>query len=256
MLKHTTLASTLMVALTFTAVADVRYTTKTSTPSSNAVTTITTWVKGKRQRMEMQTEMGTYKSKTVTLTLCDLHQTASLDPELKIYAITPMETGTPKADGAAAGSGTVTNTYTVKDLGPETVAKLKAHHWMVTTRSQLSGCIGSSDTTSKVEIWTAPIEVLNCWENNTYSQPTCKVKYVEAGDVKGMRAAYNGMPVKMITYQGQSKTSEQEMIDYSTTALDAALFGFPKDYKEVTPAEYQQQQSQKMMKQYQNPPQP
>lgn len=232
--------------------ADVRYTTKMKTVGAPTEVTTTTWVKGKRQRMEMLTDMGSYKSKTVTLTLCDTKQTAMLDPDLKIYSVTPMFTVDGKPE-AGAGTGTVTNTYTVKDLGMDTIAKLKAHHWMVTTRSVGTGCIGTFDTTSKVEIWTAPIEVLNCWDQNAYSQPNCRVKYTENGDVKGMRAAYNGMAVKMITYQGEAKTSEQEFVDYSTETLDAGLFGFPKDYKQVSAAEYQQQQQQKMMKQYQMP---
>lgn len=250
MLKQSLLA---VLALTVTASADVRYVIKTRAPgAANATTTMTTWVKGKRQRMEMVTETGAYKSKIVTMTLCDTHETASLDPDLKIYTLTPMEMADPKP-AAGVATGTMTNTYTVKDLGMETVAKLKAHHWLVTTRSVATGCVGNSDTTSKVEIWTYPIEVLTCWEQNAYSQPTCKVKFVENGDVKGMRAAYNGMPVKMITYQGETKTSEQEMVEYSTDKLDAGLFSFPADWKKVSAAEFQQQQQQKLMKQYQNP---
>lgn len=246
-------ALALSLLLTFSAQADVRYTTKTKVPASPVETIMTTWVKGKRQRMEMVSDMGNFKSKTVTLTLCDTHQTAQLDPELKIYVLTPMDLSNTKSEGGAVGTGTVTNTYTVKDLGVETVAQLKAHHWMVTTRSQGTGCIGTFDTTSKVEVWTAPVQVLNCPEATSYSQPNCKVKFEEKGDVKGMRAAYNGMAVRMISYQGEQQTSEQIFVDYSTSALDDSLFSLPKDYKQVTQAEYQQQQQQKMMKQYQVP---
>lgn len=257
MLKQSILSATCLAAMTLTAFADVRYTTKISTPGANtSATTMTTWVKGKRQRMEMVTEVGTFKSKTVTLTLCDTHQNATLDPDLKIYMLTPMDIGDGKPAGGAVGTGTMTATYTVKDLGVETVAKLKAHHWLITTRYVATGCAGNSDTTNKVEVWTYPIEVLNCWENNTYSQPTCRVKFIETGDVKGMRAAYNGMPIKLISYQGETKTSVQEMVDYSTDKIDPAIVSLPKDYKEVSAAEFQQQQQQKMMKQYQVPTTP
>lgn len=244
------LTSMLLAATAFGAGADVRYTTKTG--PSNATTTTTNWVKGKRQRMEMVTDMGTMKTKIVTLTMCDLRQSAFLDTDLKIYYVTPFGDGGGKVEGNQ-GTGTITNTYTVKDLGTEMVAQLKAHHWMVTTQTKTTGCAGNTDTTSKVEVWTAPVPVLNCPESAAYSQPTCKIKFIEQGDVKGMRAAYNGMPVKMVTYQGSQQTSVMEFVDYSTAALADNLFALPSDYKKVTTTEFQQQQQQKMMQQFKVP---
>ena len=244
------LISLLLGSLAYGAGADVRYTTKSG--ASTAAVTTTTWVKGKRQRMEMVTDMGQIKTKTVTLTMCDARQMVTLDPDLKIYYVTPFGDGGGKGEGNQ-GNGTITNTYTVKDLGTETVAKLKAHHWMITTQSKATGCAGNTDTTSKVEIWVAPIPVLNCPEAAGYSQPTCKIKFEEKGDVKGMRAAYSGMPVKMITYQGTQQTSVMEFVDYSTSALADNLFAPPSDFKKVTSAEFQQQQQQKMMEQFKVP---
>ncbi|MBX3171404.1 MAG: DUF4412 domain-containing protein [Candidatus Eremiobacteraeota bacterium] len=244
------LTSLFLGTIAFGAGADVRYTTKMG--NAPAVVTTTTWVKGKRQRTEMVTDMGQMKTKTVTLTMCDQHQMVTLDTDLKIYYATPFGEGGGKAEGGQ-GTGTITNIYTVKDLGTEMVAQLKAHHWMVTTQTKTSGCAGNTDTTSKVEVWTAPVPVLNCPESAAYSQPTCKIKFVEQGDVRGMRAAYNGMPVKMITYQGNSQTSTMEFVDYSTAALADDLFAPPSDYKKVTATEFQQQQQQKMMQQFKVP---
>jgi len=255
MLKPTRPLTTVLLALMgIAAHGDVRYTTKMTTANSPVAVMTTTWTKGKRQRVETVTDMGQFKSKSVMLTMCDKRLTATLDPDLKIYTVKSMEALDPKPEpGATVATGTVTNTYTVKDMGVETVANLKAHHWMVTTHSVGTGCIGTFDNTSKVEVWTAPIEVFNCWDNNSYSQPTCRVKYVEKGDVKLMRSAYNGMPVRMVFYQGDQKTSEQTFVDHSTAALDQGLFELPADFKKVTDAEFQAQQQQKMMKQYQVP---
>lgn len=244
------LTSLLLASTTFGAGADVRYTTKTG--ASSAAVTTTTWVKGKRQRMEMVTDLGTMKSKTVMLTMCDQHQSVTLDTDLKIYYVTPFGDAGGKAEGNQ-GTGTITNIYTVKDLGTEMVAQLKAHHWMVTTQTKTTGCAGNADNTTKVEVWTAPVPVLNCPESAAYSQPTCKIKFIEQGDVKGMRAAYDGMPVKMVTYQGNLQTSVMEFVDYSTAALADNLFAPPADFKKVTAAEFQQQQQQKMMQQFKVP---
>lgn len=232
------------------AYADVSYTMKVKSPNSPAETLMTTYIKGKRQRTETAIDMGTVKMKTVSLTLCDLKQTAQVDDELKIYTLAPMDAST-GADKSKVATGTVSNTYTVKDLGTETIAGLKARHSLITTRSQATGCAGSFDNSSKVEIWTAPIQVLNCPEAANYSQPNCRVKLEEKGDVKAMRSAYDGMPVKMITFQGDQQTSVQEMTEHSTKALDDSLFNFGKDYKKVTTQEFQQAQQQKMMKMYQ-----
>ena len=68
-----------------------------------------------------------------------------------------------------------------------------------------------------------------------------------------MRAAYDGMPVKMVTYQGNLQTSVMEFVDYSTAALADNLFAPPADFKKVTAAEFQQQQQQKMMQQFKVP---
>ena len=249
MLKRLMVAGCLLSLLSGVSGADVRYTLKIKTPGTTVETAMTTWVKGKRERMETTTDMGTMKMTQINLTMCDKHQSAQLDTDLKIYMVTPFA-GTTK-DGGAAGKGQMIMTYTVKDLGKEKIGKIDAHHWIITTRSQGSGCIGTLDTTSKVEVWTAPIQVLNCPERTTYSQPNCHVTLVEKGDVKGMRAAYSGMIVKMISYNGEAKTSEQVMSDYSTEALSDALFNIPADYKLVTAAEWQTQQQQKMMKMYQ-----
>jgi len=249
-MKNRLLLTSLVLATALGASADVRYTTKTG--ASSAAITTTTWVKGKRQRMETVTDMGSMKTKMVMLTQCDLHQSVTMDTDLKIYYATPFDLGGSKSEGGA-GTGTITNTYTVKDLGTEKVAQLNAHHWMITTQTKATGCAGNSDTTSKVEIWTAQIPVLNCPESASYSQPTCKIKFVENGDVKGMRAAYNGMPVKMVTYQGSQQTSVMEFVDYSTDGLADSLFAPPADYKKVTAAEFQQQQQQKMMQQFKVP---
>lgn len=249
-MKNSLLLTSLVLATAFGAFADVRYTTKTGV--SPTFITSTTWVKGKRQRMEMVTDMGTMKTKTVMLTQCDLHQTVTLDPDLKIYYINSFDNASAKPEGGQ-GTGTITNTYSVKDMGTEKVAQLNAHHWMITTQTKTTGCAGNTDTTSKVEIWTAQIPVLNCPEAANYSQPTCKIKFIENGDVKGMRAAYNGMPVKMITYQGSQQTSVMEFVDYSTDGLADSLFAPPADFKKVTPAEFQQQQQQKMMQQFKVP---
>ena len=250
MWKRFLVAGCLMSLVSGMAGADVRYTLKVKTPGSPVESSMTTSVKGKRERMEMVTDMGTVKMTQVTLTMCDKHQTAQVDDELKIYTLTPMGAEAAKG-GGAAGKGEIVNTYTVKDLGKEKIAKIDAHHWMVTTRTQASGCAGNTDTTTRVELWSAPIQVLNCPDRVNYNQPNCQVKFTEKGDVKFMRAAYDGMIVKLISYMGEKPTSQQEIVDYSTAALADSLFNIPADYKLVTAAEWQQQQQQKMMKMYQ-----
>jgi hypothetical protein len=191
------------------------------------------------------------KMNMVSLTLCDRHETVQLDPDLKIYTVTAMGGGSAKSDGAT-GKGEMVSTYGVKDLGMEKISGLNTHHWMVSTHQKGSGCVGNVDSNTRSEIWVAPVQTLNCPESMAYTQPNCKVTMVEKGDVKQMHAAYSGMIVKMISYMGEQKISEQEFVDYATTPLADSLFAVPADFKKVTQAEYQQQQQQKMMKMYQH----
>lgn len=230
----------------------------------------TTSVKDMNERVETEMNMGPMHSDTVTLTLCAKHQTIKMDPALKIYTVEPigvaqfsppstsrrrgMGTGDAMPEGGAPGVGHVTMTFTVQDLGPDKVADIDAHHYKISIRNQTSGCLGDHDTTFLMEEWIAPIKAgLNCPERfaPTRTVPNengCQITYDMKGDFAQMRDLSGGMPVRTRFYEGDKAIMTSELRDYSTAALDDSLFAPPADFKEVSEADFNQEQSDAMRK--------
>src|SRR5207245_1884733 len=83
--------------------------------------------------------------------------------DVKYTEETKMETpsgrggrGRPPADTGPKGTGKMIITTDAQDLGEEEVAGVKTRHWMMSVRTQSSGCAGDADATIKMEVWTAP----------------------------------------------------------------------------------------------------
>jgi len=225
----------------------------------------TTYVKDEMERKETVMHMGLMTTDTVTIQKCSTHLEYKLDPALKIYTEGPIgglavapptrqSMQKPSKDTAkSGGTGQVITTVNIQDLGTEVISKLKTHHAMITTRIQTSGCSGDSDTTMRIETWTAPIQTYSCPEQyaptrEVYMPDTgCKVSYIMHGDLEGVRSAYGGMIVQMKMYSGDKMIGEQTMTDYSQDKLDPALFQIPDDFKKVTDEEFSKAQSKAMM---------
>ena len=228
----------------------------------------TTFVKDMHERVETTMQMGPMKMDTVTLTLCDKHQSIKLDNALKIYTVAPigvMSFGPPsgmnghKMPEGKPGVGAVTTTLSVQDMGVEKVAQINdAHHFKLSVRNQSTGCIGQSDTTFVMEEWVAPLKGgLNCPERYAAAPRTvpnengCQITYTFKGDMSKMRDIAGGMVVRMIIYgdkEGTKVVAQQDLRDYSTAALDDTLFTPPADFQEVSAADFQKQESDAMRK--------
>lgn len=288
---HLSRPSSLLLGALLTAVvaspshADVRYTSQmtmggaaqgadapATMPAGMTTPTLrtTTYVKDMHERVETSMQMGPMKMDTVTLTLCDKHQSIKLDPALKIYTVAPisvMSFGAPPAMNGRKGMGgmpedkpgvgTVTTTLSVQDLGTEKVAQIdNAHHYKLSVRNQTTGCIGQGDTTFVMEEWVAPIKGgLSCPERYAAAPRTvpndhgCQITYTIKGDMDKLRDIAGGMVVRMIIYgdkEGTKVVAQQDLRDYSTAALDDALFTTPADYKEVSAEDFQKQEADAM----------
>lgn len=265
----------LLACLPISARADLSYTTTMSMgamagpggPAGKPQIENVTYVKGKRQRVEMNMTMGPLEMHNVTLTMCDKDQTVQLDPDLKIYTVAPIGApmtatsmrpplGGPGAQPeAGGGTGHETVTLTVHDMGTEKIGDLTTHHSMITMETQTSGCLGDSDRTMKMEVWTADIPTFVCPAQYEASRTVdngngCHVTYDMKGDVDAMKAAMSGMIVQQKIYNGDQVMMTSTLKTYSQKDLDQALFEVPPDYKEVTQQEFQQQRMQEMMKRF------
>jgi hypothetical protein len=258
--------------------ADVRYTTETQIGDKAAAPdggdsgkkdaapapTIrtATFVKGKRERVETAMEMGPVKSNTVTLTICeaDKRQIITMDPDLKLYTVAPMDSGGASGEGATAApgetakpsnekedTGRVVTTYDIKDMGMEKVGDINAHHYLLTLRIERSGCAGKGDSTMKMETWVAPGQLggLSCPERAPSTTPQtrrndkgCRITFETKGDSSLMQDVFKGMVVRQRMYSGDKVAMTQEVKEISSAALEESLFAPPADYKQVPEKEY------------------
>ncbi len=211
------------------ALADLKITANTG-----GGTTRITYIKGRRQRTEMQNPDFTM----TTIQQCDLRRTVQLNDKTRKYIITPLdETGQP-GTAVAAGvpqtpvrSGAVVNvTETVTDTGERkqmfgyTARHIKTK--MVMDAPSEACTPGHSE--SEMDGWYIDLNVaFSCDVNQPAapparpSRPGCADRYL----TKTVGTAKLGYLVKM----GDSF----EVTDISTTTLDPSLFEIPAGYTQA-----------------------
>ena len=227
-------------------------------------------------REETTTQFGTFKMRSVHLTVCPEKKRYEIDPALKIYTVESLDepksstgqpaasapSGAPAQDDSAPGTGKIIMTSSVKDLGEDVVADRKTRHYMTTMHMQSTGCAGNNDNTIKMEIWVAPgvKEEFHCAQsvpNIPSGRPPamggrskCKTTMEFHGDTDAF-SPYHGIQMREIMYQGDTTnvTMMMQITSISTDKLDDGLFSVPADFKEVTSDEFHQQQSRAMMQQ-------
>ncbi len=252
----------LVLSLGVSALADHTVTMRTTMSDPNMASmkmTTVTRTKNKRQRVEDTTEMSGFKMNTVSLVMCDLEQTAQLDPENKIYTVSsmnPVASFSPDGEPAKPkkGTGTMSTHVKVQDKGVEKVAQVNARHWIVDTQTKGTGCIGTFDYKSTREFWTSDLPAFYCptlagtWTEQTFND--CQVKNTLTGDAEKYHQSMRHEVVKEIIYIDGKPSMTREMVDFSTALLDESLFSLD-GYRKVSEEEFQAAQQQKMMKMYQ-----
>lgn len=249
--------------------ADLRYTTQMAFGEPGSERTVgqgsrtTTFVKNNDERVESVIAIGPIAMKSVTLILCQKKQVLQLDPELKIYTVSPLNAAPASLIGASnmapgrsgpatpkakTGTGKIVMTYAVEDKGTEKVLNLDARHSIITIQTQSSGCAGNATTTMKMEVWTAPIQTVNCparfvgtdssGASDAGDTDGCKVSYEFRGDVEKMKEIFSGMIVQQKLYQDDRVVMTQTLREHSLAELDPALFTVPADFRKVSEDEF------------------
>lgn len=232
--------------LTFagSAFADVKI--KTRQTISGQSNENTTFIKGKRQRMEM---MG---GSMISITQCDLARDLQLNPQTKTFLVTAYDeqavaskaspqSNTAPASGAQKG-GVVYITTTIKDTGErKQMFGYTARHIIETieTESSPDSC---NPTKSKMEIdsWVIDAEfALQCSERRNYvpyqagKSAGCKDR-VEQKSLGSGKAGYPLIQtMKSTDPSGREFSMRQEVVELSKAMLEASLFEAPADYREV-----------------------
>ena len=245
-MKKAIILIAIALATTGSAVADVKV--KTKQTSSGQSTESTTYIKGKRQRVEMGNGM------LVSIMQCDLGRDLQLAPQTKSYTISyytdsngnPTTPVTQGASAPATKGGIINVTTTIKDTGErKQMFGYTARHIIQTMEMESSAdaCFPQKNK-MEMDMWVIDAEFgLACTQSyggRTYNNGKnggCQDKYV----AKTLGTGKTGYPVyqKMTSFDPSGKeqfSMVQEVIELSLATLDAGLFEIPVDNKEVKDA--------------------
>ncbi|HYN15318.1 MAG TPA: hypothetical protein VES66_05960 [Terriglobales bacterium] len=234
-----------LILFSLAAAADSKIKTRNTTMGHSTESTV--YIKGARQRTE-GASMGMGPS-FVTIMQCDQKRIITVNPQSNTCMVTPLgeESGAESAPAAAASAsasrkgGTITFTVNTLDTGErQKMFGLTARHLKSTMNAE-----SSSDACSKTSLhtetdgWYADIAPgLACWTGMTPPpsrssgrsgcQDTMRFKHTGAG--------HPGYPLKQTTsmqVQGQSFTTVSEVVELTSTPLEASLFEMPAGCKIV-----------------------
>ena len=243
-ISRTALAITCLLTITGIASADTKV--KSRQTSGGQTYENTSYIKGKRQRSEMN------NGQMIVVQQCDLRRNIQIMPQAQAYIIQPYDTpNTTSTSPGAANSqpsattkgGVVTSTVTTKDTGErKQMFGYTARH-IITTMVMESSPEACSQVKTKMQIdgWYIDAEfALDCDSGVTYRPHTpaqsggCQDRYV----TKQVGTAKKGYPVweKMTMYDpsgAESFSTINEVVEFSNATLDASLFDVPAGYRQV-----------------------
>ena len=243
-ISRTALAIACLLTITGIASADTKV--KSRQTSGGQTYENTSYIKGKRQRSEMN------NGQMIVVQQCDLRRNIQIMPQAQAYIIKPYDVPntTSTAPGAANSQpsaktkgGVVTSTVTTKDTGErKQMFGYTARH-IITTMEMESSPEACSQVKSKMQIdgWYIDAEfALECDSGVTYRPYTsphsggCQDRYV----TKQVGTAKKGYPVwektTMFDASGaESFSTINEVVEFSHATLDASLFDVPAGYRQV-----------------------
>jgi hypothetical protein len=234
--------------LTTNALADVKI--KTKSTSGGQVSEYTTYIKGKRQRTEMNETI-------VSITQCDLRRQLQLAVPTKTYVVTQFDQKPDAATSAGAQTagqtpsavrrgGIVTSTFNAIDTGERrkmfgyTARRIKTS---IITESSPDACNVSRSRMETDGWYIDAVFALDCDAQRGMGGYTgaqeggCRDEY----RMKQVGTAKTGYPVSVTTKLfdengNESFTVTQEVVEITSAVLDSALFDAPADYRQVSDA--------------------
>ncbi len=250
MLKTTLFKTAIAISLVLTISAAASADTKVKSRQTSGGQTYenTSYIKGKRQRSEMN------NGSMISIQQCDLRRNIQIMPQVKAYIINQYDDATP---GTGAGTipkeaqasrvkkgGVVTSTITTRDTGErKQMFGYTARH-IITTMVMTSSPDACAPINTKMEIDGWYIDAafaLDCDVNSAYKNyrpPTTAGGCYDRQETKTIGMAKKGYPVweKMTGFGpsgAESFSTINEVVEFSQATLDQSLFEIPEGYREV-----------------------
>ena len=251
--QHACLAFILFCGAGFITAARADVKIKIRNTSGGQVSEQTTYIKGKRQRIESN-------ETTVMITQCDLRRQLQIGVPTKTYVVTPFDQK--PDDAAVAGAkaagqqtpasaaavvrrgGIVTSTFTSTDTGERrkmfgyTARRIKTS---IVTESSADACNVNRSRMETDGWYIDALFALNCDTQGASAYAAaaraggCRDEY----RTKQIGTAKTGYPVMVTTTLfdengNESFTFSQEVVEIANAVLDSALFDAPADYRQVS----------------------
>lgn len=243
-ISKTTFAIVFLLTITATAIADTKV--KTRQTSGGQTYENTSYIKGKRQRSEMN------NGQMIVVQQCDLRRNIQIMPQAQAYLIQPYDNASSpgsttdgRANSAATTKGgVITSTVTTKDTGERKQMFGYTARRIITTMETESSPGACSQMKSKMQIdgWYIDAEfALECDSGVAYKpymppqSGGCQDRYV----TKQVGTAKKGYPVWEKTAMfdpvsgAESFSTINEVVEFSHATLDASLFDVPAGYRQV-----------------------
>ena len=246
MLKTTIFRTAISIGclLTISGVASADTKIKSKQTSGGQTYENTSYIKGKRQRSEMN------NGQMIVLQQCDLRRNIQIMPQANAYIIQPYdEPATTNAASSTATQpavkkgGVVTSTVTTRDTGERKQMFGYTARRIITTMVTDSSPDACSPIKSKMEIDGWYIDAafaLDCDVSQAYKsyRPQTASGCQDRYETKQIGMAKKGFAVwEKTTMFGpdgaESFSTVNEVVEFSQATLDASLFDVPAGYREV-----------------------
>jgi hypothetical protein len=233
-----------------TASADIKMKTKNTSPGNTSEGTI--YIKGARQRSNQSYGAG---FEMVTITQCDLKRSVQINDKARTYMVTPLvsessatttadkQTPNPSQPTTTRRGGVVTYNTTITDTGErKKMFGFTARH-IKTSMAVESSPDACNPSRMRMEIdgWYIDLEFsFDCGSDKPVVhavphsvRPECQdeIRFKRSG------AGKTGYPILVTTTiyldGGHTSTSTMEVVELTTTPLEAALFEVPAGYTEA-----------------------
>ena len=250
MLKITFLRIAVVIACLSILSAQANADTKVKTRQTSGGQTYenTNYIKGKRQRSEMNS------GQMIMIQQCDLRRNIQIMPAAKVYMIqpydqpstpgtTPSNTAPTSQPSTVKKGGVVTSTIITKDTGErKQMFGYTARH-IITTMEMKSSPDACSQVNTKMEIDGWYIDAafaLDCDSSRAYTgyKPRVSGGCQDRYESKTIGMAKKGYPVWEKTTMfgpggGEGFSTINEVLEFSQATLDQSLFEIPEGYREV-----------------------
>jgi hypothetical protein len=238
--------SILILALaTHFASADVKIKSRMTVMGMNMDST--TYIKGNAQRNDTNTPYG--GGQMYSLYQCDKMRMVQVSSAGKAYYVTSLDEGKSSTENnATAGQqksdGVVQMTAKMTETGEKKkILGFEARHVVIEISTEPGPGACTPKSSMKQDVWFIDLPVFAGCANSPREYAKMRPQESECGDkvnFKLVGAVKPGYPAEMtMTMQGpngQPMTMKREVVDISTSTLDASLFEIPAGYRQVSSA--------------------